>query len=192
MSGRQHCSSKGSRFSKYLVLRSPTYNVSLLVLVLRVLESMCNMAQSAGAAPELRATTYISRGGLGPWESWDYRMIGRHARRGLQRESKAGLQHTMCKSIVKTYCTEIRTCRLSGNADPASCVRAGYYFEIWIRVEHRRLTLCIGDLGTKNLENLLHFELQCWGMCNLAQSAGFIELSSLLMYLERFGFFKMV
>ena len=46
------------------------------------------------------------------------------------------------------------------------------------------LALYIGDLSTKNLENLLIFELQ--GSVT-THFEGFVELSSLPLYLERFG-----
>ena len=47
----------------------------------------------------------------------------------------------------------------------------------------------IGDLSTTNFENRLPFELQC--RVN-AHFKGFVELSSLLINVERFGFCKMV
>ena len=47
------------------------------------------------------------------------------------------------------------------------------------------LTLYIGDLSTNNLGNrLIPFQLQCLATTNFK---GFVELSSVLMYLERFG-----
>ena len=49
--------------------------------------------------------------------------------------------------------------------------------------------LYITDLSTKNSENRLPFELKCWATIHFK---GFVELSSLLMYLERFGFCKTV
>ena len=51
------------------------------------------------------------------------------------------------------------------------------------------LTLYIGDLSTKNFENRLPFELQCWVNTHFK---GFVELSSLLINVERFCFCKMV
>ena len=51
------------------------------------------------------------------------------------------------------------------------------------------LTLYIGDLRTQNLENRLPFELQRW-VTTLFK--GFVELSSLPLYLERFGGNKVV
>ena len=44
--------------------------------------------------------------------------------------------------------------------------------------------LYITDLSTKNSENRLPFELQCWTTTHLK---GFVELSSLPQYLRRFG-----
>ena len=49
-----------------------------------------------------------------------------------------------------------------------------------------RLTLYIGDLST---ENRLPFELQCWSTTNFE---GFVELSVLPLYLERFDRNNMV
>ena len=46
-----------------------------------------------------------------------------------------------------------------------------------------RLTLYIGDMSTKNLENRLPFELQCWSTTHFE---GFVELSALPLYLKRF------
>ena len=51
------------------------------------------------------------------------------------------------------------------------------------------LTLYIGDLSTKNLENRLPFELQCWSTTHLE---GLVELNALLLYMERFGGYNMV
>ena len=51
------------------------------------------------------------------------------------------------------------------------------------------LMLYITDMSTKNSENRLPFELKCWATTHFK---GFVELSSLLMYLERFGFCKTV
>ena len=52
-----------------------------------------------------------------------------------------------------------------------------------------RLTLYIGDMSTKNLENRLPFELQCWSTIHFE---GFVELSALPLYFERFGGNNMV
>ena len=52
-----------------------------------------------------------------------------------------------------------------------------------------RLTLYIGDLSTKNLENRLPFELQCWSTTHFQ---GFVELSALPLHFERFGGNNMV
>ena len=52
-----------------------------------------------------------------------------------------------------------------------------------------RLTLYIGDLSTNNFENRLPFELQYW-VNTLFK--GFVKLSSLLINVKQFGFFKMV
>ena len=51
----------------------------------------------------------------------------------------------------------------------------------------RGLTLYIGDLRTKNLENRLPFDLH--GMTT-THFEGFVELSSLLIYLELLAFAK--
>ena len=50
-----------------------------------------------------------------------------------------------------------------------------------------RLSLYIRDLSTKNFENRLPFELvlQCWVNTHFK---GFVELSSLLLNVERFSF----
>ena len=53
-----------------------------------------------------------------------------------------------------------------------------------ISTQQWRLTLYIRDLSTKNFENRLPFELQCWSTTHFE---GFVELSALLLYLERFG-----
>ena len=47
----------------------------------------------------------------------------------------------------------------------------------------------IRDLNTKNFESRLPYELQCWVNTDFK---GFVELSSLLINVERFGFFKIV
>ena len=52
-----------------------------------------------------------------------------------------------------------------------------------------RLALYIGDLRTNNLENRLPFELQCWLTTHFE---GYVELSSLPLYLETFGGNNMV
>ena len=52
-----------------------------------------------------------------------------------------------------------------------------------------RLTLYIRDLSTKNFENRLPFELQCWSTTHFKD---FVELSALLLYLERFDGNNMV
>ena len=52
-----------------------------------------------------------------------------------------------------------------------------------------RLTLYIRYLSTKNFENRLPFELQCWSTTHFET---FVELSALLLYLERFGGKNMV
>ena len=52
-----------------------------------------------------------------------------------------------------------------------------------------RLKLYIGDLSTKNFENRLPFELQCWVNTYFKD---FVELSSLLINTERFGFCETV
>ena len=57
------------------------------------------------------------------------------------------------------------------------------------RAHDYRVMLYITDLSTKNSENRLPFELKCWATTHFK---GFVELSSLLMYLERFGFCKTV
>ena len=51
------------------------------------------------------------------------------------------------------------------------------------------LALYISDLSTKNLENRLPFDLKGSATTHFE---GFVELSSLLIYLELFGFCKMI
>ena len=62
------------------------------------------------------------------------------------------------------------------------CVRACPVSSITFTYE-TRLTLYIGDMSTKNLENRLPFELQCWSTTHFE---GFVELSALPLYLKRF------
>ena len=65
------------------------------------------------------------------------------------------------------------------------CVRAFQFYQITFRFTYEtRMTLYIGDMSTKNLENRLPFELQCWSATHFE---GFVELSALPLYLKRFG-----
>ena len=61
---------------------------------------------------------------------------------------------------------------------------SSFSFEDHVRNSIEGMTLYIGDLSTNNLENQLPFVLQCW---STTQFEGFVELSALPLYLERFG-----